>query len=109
MPALVVYQNRQKQYTDANAELYYKMNIAQQACYTALEQYNPTGAGNMPSTSYRIPNSNNFVQFPFGSGEIYYNGNGYSSLSPEDKKIVFKYLDALTKECLQKYDITYNL
>ena len=37
------------------------------------------------------------------------NGTGYSSLNSTDKKIVFKYLDALTKECLLQYDILYNL
>lgn len=109
MPAPSIFQSRQKQYTDANAELYYKMSIGQQACYLALEQYNPTGAGNMPSTIYRIPNTSNEVEFTFGSGEIQFNGTGYSSLNPSDKKIVFKYLDALTKECLLQYDILYNL
>ena len=109
MPAPSIFQSRQKQYTDANAELYYKMQIGQTACYTALEQYNPTGAGNMPNTTYRIPNTSNEVQFTFGSGEIQFNGTGYSSLNPTDKKLVFKYLDALTKECLLQYDILYNL
>jgi hypothetical protein len=109
MPAPLIYQSRQKQHTDAHAELYYKMNIGQQACYLALEQYNPTGAGTMNSTAYRIPNTNNFVQYTSGGGEIQFNGNNYSSLTPADKKIVFKYLDALTEECLRQYDITYNL
>ena len=109
MPAPSTYQSRQKQYTDANAELYYKMSVAQQACYEALDQYNPTSAGAMPDTSYRIPNTNNLVQYTSGGGEIKFNGNNYSSLSPADKKLVFKYLDALTKECLLQYDILYNL
>jgi hypothetical protein len=109
MPAPSFYQSRQKQYTDANAEMYYKMAIGQEACYLALEQYNPTGAGNMPSTSYRVPNTNNEVKFEFGAGEIQLNGNGYNALNPTDKKLVFKYLDALTKECLLQYDILYNL
>ena len=109
MPAPLIYQTRQKQYTDANAEIYYKMLIGQQACYLALEQYNPTAAGNMPSTRYRIPNTNNTVKFEFGAGEIQLNEIGYSSLTPADKKLVFKYLDALTKECLLNYDILYNL
>lgn len=109
MPAPSFYQSRQKQYTDANAELYYKMFITQQACYLALEQYNPTGAGSMPSKGYRIPNSYNEIRFEYGSGEIQLNGTNYSSLNPTDKKIVFKYLDAITKECLLNYDITYNL
>jgi len=109
MPAPLIYQTRQKQYTDANAEMYYKMDVGQEACYLALEQYNPTGAGTMPTTEYRVPNSNNFLRFSFGAGEIQLNGNGYSSLNPTDKKLVFKYLDALTKECLLQYDILYNL
>jgi hypothetical protein len=85
------------------------MFIGQKACYTALEQYNPTGAGNMPDTIYRIPNSNTEIKFQFGAGEIQFNGTGYSSLNAIDKKLVFKYLDALTKECLLQYDIVYNL
>jgi hypothetical protein len=109
MPAPLFYQTRQKQYTDANAEMYYKMLIGQQACYLALEQYNPTGAGNMPDTVYRIPNSANIIEYRAGTGEIRLNSTGYSSLNPTDKKIVFKYLDALTKECLLQYDILYNL
>jgi hypothetical protein len=109
MPAPLFYQSRQKQYTDANAEMYYKMDAGQQACYLALEQYNPTGSGNMPDTIYRIPNSNIEIKFTFGAGEIQLNGTGYGSLNPTDKKLVFKYLDALTKECLLQYDILYTL
>lgn len=109
MPATQQYQNRQKQFTDFHAELYYKMNIAQLACYQALEQYNPTGAGLMADTEYRIPNSSNVIGFRVGASQIRLNGSDYNTLNPSDKKIVFKYLDALTKYCLEQYDIMYNL
>jgi hypothetical protein len=109
MPAPSTYQNRQKQFTDFHAELYYKMDIAQRACYQALENYNPVGSGTMPGITFRIPNSANIIEYLAGGSEISLNGTAYSSLTPSDKKIVFKYLDALTKECLLQYDITYNL
>ena len=69
MPTPTQYQNRQKQFTDFHAELYYKMDIAQRACCQALEQYNPTGAGNMPNVDLRIPNSYNIMTYDFTSGE----------------------------------------
>jgi hypothetical protein len=109
MPAPSQYQNRQKQFTDFHAELYYKMDIAQRACYQALDQYNPLGSGSMPDVELRIPNSYNIIKYRSGTGEIQLNGTDYSSLNATDKKIVFKYLDALTKECLLQYDILYNL
>jgi hypothetical protein len=109
MPAPSFYQSRQKQYTDANAEMYYKMFITQQACYLALEQYNPTGAGAMPDFEYRIPNTANIIKYKAGVGQIQLIDTGYSSLGAEDKKIVFKYLDTLTKKALDNYDTFYNL
>lgn len=109
MPAPSQYQNRQKQFTDFHAELYYKMDSAQRACCQAIDQYNPTGAGTMPNVDLRVPNSPNTINYKIGFTEIQLNGVVYSSLNSTEKKIVFKYLDALTKECLLQYDILYNL
>lgn len=109
MPAMVQYQSKEKQFADFHAELYYKMNNAQLACYLALEQYNPLGSGSMPDNAYRIPNSSDILQYKNGNGEITFNGNLYSSLNADEKKKVFKYLDNLTKSCLENYDHFYNL
>lgn len=108
MPSPVQYQSREKQFADAHEELKFKMDQAQLACYQALEQYNP-GYGSMPECTYRVPNTDKILKFKLGAGEIELNTTLYSSLDASGKKIVFQYLDKLTKSCLDNYDIFYNV
>ena len=111
MPAPVIPDNKYLQLSDNHSAIYWQRFNALYQAYSALNTYNPTGAGSMPSLiEWRIPNTNYFLKYDPGSySEIVINNTLYASATPSEKRLMFKYLDAFFKYCLLQYDQYYNL
>lgn len=111
MPAPVIPENRYSETADSHSQIYWQRLNALNQAYYSLNNYDPIGVGSMPyPTEWRIPNTNYFLKYdPSSYSEIVLNNVSYGSVSTEEKKLMYKYLDRFFKYCLQKYDQNYSL
>lgn len=89
---------------------YYELNPKwAQALYEFFANYNFNGAGGMPDFTYVVPISGEEINFSNGSGEIRVSGTPYSSMTWEQKTILFKWERQFIRKGLLKYSETYNI
>lgn len=87
-------------------------NRAQQRAMEVLNGYNPFGNGTCPSIDFTIPGgpySGFKINYIFGNSELSFNGNPYSSLPADEKKIIYFWIPNVIREAIKNYDKTYNI
>jgi hypothetical protein len=103
--------NRSSQYaqiTQAHTvNLLNKTKMAEDA-YQTIAQYDFEGNGPLSSHTWTDP-TGRVYGFTNGAGEITLDTVAYSGLNPADKKAFFLYLNKFVIECMNRYDIDYNL
>lgn len=111
MPVPVVPQNKYSEIANNHSTIYWQRQNALNQAYDSLQNYNPTGAGAMPSPiTWKVPNSSSIMTYDPGSySEIVFDFNTYAALNSQKKQIMYKYLDKFFKYCLEYYDQYYNL
>lgn len=76
--------------------------------YQVIAQYDFEGNGTLSGHSWTDP-TGRVYNFTTGAGEITLDTVPYSGLNPADKKAFFLYLNKFVIECMNRYDIEYNL
>jgi hypothetical protein len=111
MPSAILRIKTLTQLDNHSVELQTKANRVQ-AIYNCLQSYDYTNSGGsypMPDFDWAIPTNGVSIRYRNSIGEIEYNYNPYSSLSPQDRIVFWKWIDKFIVQCLKNYDINYNL
>lgn len=73
-----------------------------------LLAYDFQGTGLMPNHSWTSPDGAEF-SFSNSNSEILLNATAYSSLSAEEKRQFFKWINHFIRECVIRYENTYGV
>ena len=79
-----------------------------QDVYFWLSNYNP-GFGPMPYFSWTIPTIKSVIEYGPTFSEITFDGDPYSTLTPEQKRHFWQWIDKFVVACMKNYDEVNNL
>lgn len=108
MPFIVNIANPEKKVLDANDRYLQNYVARENNSYNYVFNYTFGGSGAMPNHTWTAP-SGNFFRFDTSFGQFEMDSTAFSSMSANQKKIFFRYLQKFVGECIKNYNETYNL